>query len=41
LRRISVTFKGLWNFKNSLRGVWQIKTVMGKFKTLVEGSGSF
>jgi len=34
LRRISVTFKGLWSFKNGPRGLWQFKTILERFKTL-------
>jgi len=41
LRRFSVAFRGLWNFQNGPRGLWQIKTVMERFKTLLEDSGTF
>jgi len=36
-----MTFRGPCNFQNGLRGLWQFKTVLGKFKTVVENSGTF
>jgi len=36
-----IAFTGLGNCQNGPRGLWQIKTVLEMFKTLVKVSGSW
>jgi len=33
---LSIAFKGLWNFENRPRRLWLFKTILGKFKIVVE-----
>jgi len=40
-RRFSIAFRGLRNFQNGPRGLWQIKTTLRRFKTLEEASDNF
>jgi len=40
-RRFSVAFRGLWHIHNSPRGIWQFKTILERFKTLVGDSSTF
>jgi len=48
LRHLSMTlfrkflaFRDLWYIQNGSKGLWQIKTIIGRFKTLVEASSIF
>jgi len=40
-RMFALLSRELGHFQTGSRGIWQFKTVLGRFKTVVEASGTF